>query len=90
MSHFEHKSFYRRNLPHVQPLGETFFVTFHLTGSLPKSVLQQYRTEKTQLEIKKQYLTNLQNDSDLSTTKQIHLDPKSKDPRMETTMVPKI
>ena len=77
MSQFEHKSFYRRNLPHIQPLGATFFVTFHLAGSLPKKALQQYRTEKTQLEIEKRYLTSRQNDSEPSTTKQMHLERKS-------------
>ena len=30
MSHFDYKPFYRRNLPHIQPSGATFFVTFHL------------------------------------------------------------
>lgn len=30
------KPFYRGNLPHMQPIGSTFFVTFRLQGSLPK------------------------------------------------------
>lgn len=30
------KPFYRGNLPHMQPVGSTFFVTFRLQGSLPK------------------------------------------------------
>jgi putative transposase len=34
-----HKRFYRRNLPHIQPIGATFFVTFRLYGSLPYDVL---------------------------------------------------
>ena len=29
------KTFYRRNLPHILPIGATFFVTFRLQGSLP-------------------------------------------------------
>ena len=50
MSHFDYKPFYRRNLPHIQPPGATFFVTFHLAGSVPRTVLQQWKTEKCQLE----------------------------------------
>jgi putative transposase len=34
-----YKSFYRRNLPHLQPSGATLFVTFRLSGSLPQRVL---------------------------------------------------
>ena len=49
MNHFDYKSFYRRNLPHIQPPGATFFVTFHLAGSLPRSVLQQWKREKWRL-----------------------------------------
>jgi putative transposase len=30
------KTFYRRSLPHLQPVGATFFVTFRLAGSIPK------------------------------------------------------
>jgi REP element-mobilizing transposase RayT len=36
---------YRRNLPHIQPLGATFFITPRLYGSLPREVLEQLRTE---------------------------------------------
>ena len=50
MSHFEHKPFYIRNLPHVQPMGATFFVTFQLAGSLPRPVLRQYKYERDLLE----------------------------------------
>ena len=50
MSHFDYKPFYRRNLPHIQPPGATFFVTFHLAGSLPRAVLQQWKGEKCQLD----------------------------------------
>ena len=49
MSNFDYKPFYRRNLPHVQPPGATLFVTFHLAGSLPQSVLQQRQAEKSRL-----------------------------------------
>ncbi len=33
------KAFYRRNLPHFQPIGAAFFVTFRLKGSIPKNKL---------------------------------------------------
>jgi putative transposase len=42
------KIFYRRRLPHFQPPGETFHVTFRLAGSLPRAAiigLQQERDE---------------------------------------------
>jgi REP element-mobilizing transposase RayT len=35
------KSFYRRNLPHIQPKNGAFFVTFRLFNSIPESVLKQ-------------------------------------------------
>ena len=57
MSHFDYKPFYRRNLPHIQPSWATFFVTFHLVGSLPRSVLQQWKAEKLRL-------LNLESNSD--------------------------
>ena len=42
----EFKSAYRRNLPHYQPVGGTFFITGCLSGSLPRSILDWYKTEK--------------------------------------------
>jgi hypothetical protein len=50
MSHFDYQPAYRRNLPHIQPPGATFFVTFRLAGSLPQSVLSQWRQEREWLE----------------------------------------
>lgn len=32
---------YRRNLPHIQPQGGMFFVTFRLYGSIPISILEK-------------------------------------------------
>ena len=49
MPNFDYKPFYRRNLPHIQPPGATLFVTFHLAGSLPRRVLQQWKAEKSRL-----------------------------------------
>ena len=46
----EHKIEYRRNLPHIQPPGATFFVTFRLYGSLPVSVIKELKEEAKILE----------------------------------------
>ena len=35
------KTYYRGKLPHIQPIGATFFVTFRLAGSLPKGYEQK-------------------------------------------------
>lgn len=49
-----HKEYYvRRGLPHWQPKGATFFITYRLFGSLPKAVIreikEQYETEKNSI-----------------------------------------
>jgi REP element-mobilizing transposase RayT len=36
----ENREHYRRHLPHWQPRGATFFVTFRLKGSLPHEVIE--------------------------------------------------
>ena len=41
----KHKIFYRRKLPHLQPLEGTFFITYRLYNSLPKSLLKQLKIE---------------------------------------------
>ena len=66
MNHFDYKPFYRRNLPHIQPPGATFFVTFHLTGSLPRSVLQHWKTEKYRLETEKINILKSENNERLA------------------------
>ena len=45
MNNHDYKPYYHRDLPHIQPLGATFFITFRLAGSIPRSVLQQWKTE---------------------------------------------
>ena len=47
---FGYKPFYRRKLPHIHPPGATFFVTFRLAGSIPKVVLEQWKSEKQWLD----------------------------------------
>lgn len=41
--------FYKRNLPHYQPPGGEFFITFRLANSLPKEKLARWKIEKEQL-----------------------------------------
>ena len=36
-------SFYKRNLPHYQPEGYTYFITIRLTGSIPKNIYDQIK-----------------------------------------------
>jgi putative transposase len=38
--------YYRRHLPHWQPKGAIFFVTFRLNGSLPVEVIQALREQR--------------------------------------------
>ncbi|MFH1196748.1 MAG: transposase [bacterium] len=39
-------SYYERNLPHYQPAGHTFFITFRLADSLPISAVLKLKNEK--------------------------------------------
>lgn len=39
------KTYYRRRLPHLQPVGGTFFVTFRLYNSIPKSQLFKLKAD---------------------------------------------
>ena len=78
MNHFDYKPFYHRNLPHIQPPGATSFVTFHLTGSVPRSILRQMRLEKSQLDTEKLRILKLQNDVDLASVEHRILEQKRK------------
>jgi hypothetical protein len=49
MGSFNYQLAYRRNLPHLQPPGATFFVTFRLAGSLPRSVVKNWNQERKRL-----------------------------------------
>lgn len=44
----ENKEFYIRNLPHIQPLGGTFFVTWNLKGAIPKERFLELHNEYKQ------------------------------------------
>ncbi|NGP89152.1 transposase [Fodinibius halophilus] len=51
-------AFYRRNLPHWQPPNAEYFVTFRLTGSLPKKAIARIKS----LRNKQSAQTDLDND----------------------------
>ncbi len=78
MSQDELKSFYRRNLPHIQTPGATFFVTFQLAGTIPQHVLAQWKTEKLQFDREKSRLLRMQKDSGAASTQQRHFEEKYK------------
>jgi len=42
------REYYHRHLPHWQPTGATFFVTFRLKGTLPFEVIQALKEEREQ------------------------------------------
>ncbi len=48
-----YKQYFRRNLPHIHPLGATLFITFRLAGSIPKALLDEYELKKSCLEQKR-------------------------------------
>jgi putative transposase len=43
MNTLEYKKQYRRRLPHIHPLGATFFITFRLADSIPREVWKELR-----------------------------------------------
>ena len=66
----ENKEFYLRHLPHFQPLGGTFFVTYNLAGSIPAEVtmkLQQEYDFKT-----KELMRNKSDSSSFETLRKKH------------------
>ena len=46
MTPFDYRQSYRRKLPHIQTPGSTIFTTFRLVGSVPVTVLNEYRDER--------------------------------------------
>jgi putative transposase len=40
------KAYYKRNLPHYQPIGYTYFVTYRLSGSLPVELIKKLKSER--------------------------------------------
>ncbi len=51
MNKLRYQPYYRRHLPHIQPPGATFFITFRLVNSLPPEILEKLEQERTALEI---------------------------------------
>jgi len=47
---YRYKQYRRRNLPHIHSPGAILFVTFRLAGSIPQSVLKEWKAEKIWLE----------------------------------------
>ena len=56
------KTLYKNRLPHIAPLGATFFVTFRLADSLPITIIQSLKAEFEQKcqQLKKEKPPNLQ------------------------------
>ena len=53
-NHYPLKEFYKQRLPHIQPIGATFFVTFRLYDSVPRKKLDDLRIKyENQLHILK-------------------------------------
>jgi REP element-mobilizing transposase RayT len=42
----QYREYYHRHLPHWQPSGATFFVTFRLKGSMPFEIIQTLQEER--------------------------------------------
>ena len=47
MNKLEYRVFYRRNLPHIQPIDGIIFVTYRLDFTLPAEVRLQIKNAKT-------------------------------------------
>ncbi len=47
---YDYKQYHRRKLPHIHSPGAILFVTFRLAGSIPKSVLAEWKAEKLWIE----------------------------------------
>lgn len=50
MANLSPELIYRRNLPHIQPPGATFFITFRLAGSIPAHVLAALHEEAERIQ----------------------------------------
>jgi REP element-mobilizing transposase RayT len=57
MSKLEYKEFYRTGLPHYQPEGAVFAISFRLAFSLPQKVIERLKEEKAVYESISEKLT---------------------------------
>ena len=48
-----YKQYFRRNLPHIHPIGATLFITFRRHGSISQALLDKYQQKKSWLEQRK-------------------------------------
>jgi hypothetical protein len=66
------KTHYRNRLPHIAPIGATFFITFRLVDSLPTSVLFKLKDQWEYLKttIKQQYPDDYDNQLQIAKKRQ--------------------
>ncbi len=60
MNQFDYRAYYKRKLPHYQPIGYKFFITFRLAGSLPKHLIQELHQEKERMKKLLEKINNLE------------------------------
>ncbi len=48
--------YYRRHLPHYQPLDAIFFVTFRLAGSLPAAVIEEMCVDRERTNVSRELI----------------------------------
>src|SRR5690348_14340708 len=54
----QHKKYYERNLPHIQPAKGTFFLTYRLHDSIPLDVIRKFKTRFEEIKKKIGWLTS--------------------------------
>ncbi len=54
---YRYQFYYRRNLPHIQPKGALFFITYRLAFSLPKSIQEILINQRKQFDNKLEALS---------------------------------
>ncbi|MEJ2708888.1 MAG: transposase [Anaerolineales bacterium] len=69
----DYKHFYRRHLPHYQPPGATFFITFRLAGSLTAEVHQRFEDEAQRKALQIKRMTDSQLRQQAAHTAQMQL-----------------
>jgi REP element-mobilizing transposase RayT len=60
MKPLDYRLVYHRKLPHFQPKGATFFVTFRLAGSLPRYIIEKLFQKSREAEKRLQEITDPQ------------------------------
>jgi hypothetical protein len=57
LANLDYKQFSKRRRPHIHSPGSVLFVTYRLTGSVPKSTVREYKARKKWLENESNSLT---------------------------------